>query len=116
MHAPTPLDLSFAAPVPRGNVVTFVRLQSPEDDGRVCTALVDTTAGLVYCEEAWFGLFAFPAAASEPMSLPRERGWTVVEELVGRVVSATLATSKTPREPAVRTRLFIDTSSTSPYR
>jgi len=112
----TQLDLSFAALVPRGNVVTWVRLQSPDDEERVCTALVDTTAGVVYCEEAWFGLFAFPEAASEPLRLAREHGWNVIEELVGRVVSTTIATSKTPREPSLRTRLYIDTSSTTPYR
>ncbi|MDX2093787.1 MAG: hypothetical protein SFX73_38480 [Kofleriaceae bacterium] len=114
-QAPTRLDLPFAAPVPRGNVVVFVRIEHPEDD-RVGTALIDSTSGVVYCEESWFGLFVFPTAASEPARVARDRGWSVVEQVVGRVVGATLATSKTPREAAVRTAVFVDTSDASPYR
>jgi hypothetical protein len=113
--APMRVDLPFAAPVPRGHIVVLVQIQHTED-ARVGTALIDSTSGVVYCEEEWFGLFVHAAAAREPARLARERGWDVTEQLVGHVVGATVATSKAAREASVRTCLFIDTSSTSPYR
>lgn len=111
------LDLDFAAPVPRGHEIAWARLAQP--DNKPGQILIDTTSGILYCEDALRGLFLFPTAASEPMRSASQLGWQVEEQVVGRVVGATVSSIITGmgRSTAIRTVLFVDTApAPGPYR
>lgn len=101
------LELAFAAPVARGHDVAWARLAHPEQArGEI---LIDSTSGVLYCEDAIRGLFLFPNAWAEPMRRASELGWRVEEHLTGRVEGATVSSIVTgvARSVAIRTALFV---------
>ena len=111
------LDLDFAAPVPRGHEVAWARLTHP--DNKPGEILIDTTSGIVYCEDALRGLFLFATAATEPLRSAAQLRWQIGEQVAGRVAGATVSSVITgmARSTAIRTALFVDTApAPPPYR
>jgi hypothetical protein len=112
----TQLALPFAAPVPRGHEVLYVRLQHAEA-GSAGELLVDLTHGIAYCAERLRYLVAHPAVADDPLRVAREHGWSVEAEGTGRVIGAVVATRENRAEPSVLTSLFVVASTSAPpYR
>ena len=109
------LALPFAAPVPRGHEILYVRLMHPEA-GTSGEVLVDLTHGIAYCAEPLRFLMAHPAVADDPLRVAREHRWSVEAEGTGRVVGAVVVTRQNRAEPSVLTTLFVVASTHAPYR
>ncbi|MCB9622775.1 MAG: hypothetical protein H6723_05480 [Sandaracinus sp.] len=115
MTDPSQLTLRFAAPVPRGHEVLYVRLG--HGDAESGELLFDRTAGIAYCAERHRFLFLHPAVADDPLRLAREHGWFVTAEGAGRVIGAVVATQLSRHEAPVQTTLFVvATPPSSAYR
>ncbi len=75
--------------------------------------VVDTTDAVLYTDESLRSLFEHPAVGHDPLQVASRYGWQIVKQVAGRVSCATLATGT---EPALRTCLFLDVVTASPYR
>jgi hypothetical protein len=81
------LDLDFAARVARGHDVAWARLVHPESEpGQI---LIDTTTGILYCQDAIRGLFLFPLIFRPRHDGQKPRPFPSFEDREARQLNAT---------------------------
>jgi hypothetical protein len=102
-------ELTFLAPVPRGNDVHVVAMRRDPDSEDLVWLVLDRTAGIVYCgEQLWGPLGASAAAiATDPVAALTRWSWTVARSVSGQVVAALVVSSDIGDSNFSKTKLLV---------
>jgi len=115
--SPNQVELPFLAPIPVGHEVLVVALRQSPEARRTQFLVLDQTVSVLYCDDRlWGPLSGNVQATIDPVGLLTRFSWVVDRQFAGRVCGAMVGMATAEECNTLRTRIFLQAASDTPYR